>query len=432
MLVLSIIPLHTAIPSAIASEAYYDVFVRVSESLEDCAVSLSFSLPLHHPSRNIVLHLSDRANIGSCWILHDGVKMEAEWRRLAGDSLEVLTDEASASGQLTVGLCYSLPCDTLSFGEIVLRREDRWYPMVVPTVPFRYRIEVECPPHYIALSSGRCQLLECRLPVSTWAWVYDLPTHTMPLVLFDSSRSSTRSVVANGVTVRFISNSADDSTAKSIMHRCVDSYETFQGMFGWAPVSEINVVEVPGFQAVQSLAGLLLVGNAFVKHYWLDAGHQWPPHEIAHQWIGNALLTNYLDGDSGKLFLEESLAEFLRIEYVRFRFGNDSAASVLASCKVQADAALRDTIPPSLYAVRFRGQVDFAVVYKSGPLIWNGLKEKMGDNLWRQFLRELVKEFAYKKLTYLDVRETLSELAPSRDVVSWLDKSIGYVQPSDD
>ena len=104
----------------------------------------------------------------------------------------------------------------------------------------------------------------------------------------------------------------------------IKSFTCFKAYFNDESTNNtLNIVEIYNndFQMCQSLKGLILFGNIFYHIYLQNINTSWIPHEVAHQWWGNQL---FFRQGKGRLFLEESITEYLKLKYVEDTYGNQS------------------------------------------------------------------------------------------------------------
>jgi len=404
--------------------AYYGIDVEVSSVSYEISVKLVIGFDIDTLDHIAVFLLTDGAEIGSLLLVKSGVSDPIVWKRSGADTLRVDLSELAGLKRAYLQFKYRLPPDTLDNGDIMLRREERWYP-ILSAVPARYRISFKAPGRYHVFSSGQKVFTELEHGRAKGVWIKDRPTYTMPIYFMDTSRVRVFSREASGVTVAYHARLADDSTAEAILDQCLQSLNHYNAILGPYPYSELSLVDVPGFRAVQSLATLMLIGQMFVQYYWHEGWGNWPAHEVAHQWIGHIVLTNKLGARPGRLFVEESLAEYLRIDFIRSVFGEDSAKAVLQQYQTKVDEIADDAVDLSLYNLSLQGRIKGIMINKQGPLVWHRLRTELGESHWNELLHQISEQYYFKYFDYDALRLTLLQVSNDSSVVALFDSLVG-------
>ena len=150
-------------------------------------------------------------------------------------------------------------------------------------------------------------------------------TYEIHLLLLPKQNYAVKEMSSQKRSFRFFRHKNDTSLRSDFFYsEFLNSYDFFSSFFDDDARSHMamNVVEIydRNFMMAQSLENLILFGNFF---YWRDEQDgflcSWIPHEIAHQWWGNRVFFKF--SDTMRLFLEESLTEFLKIQYIQSQRG---------------------------------------------------------------------------------------------------------------
>ena len=417
-----------------ADSTSYSIAISLDPSTSLWSIDTKIETPNWTTAGKDVVLLHPGAKIDSIKQIVGTLHHRIEWTATRGDSL-VLTglDSTAAPGSsnvLTLLFAYDLPGGTLATGDILLRTEERWYP-VIADIPFRYQIIVTAPTRYRIFSGGQLQSTQRDSNFFVSTWRMDNLTYVMPLILVDTTDVRTISSHESGIQVDFYAHIAPDSTGLAIIRQCVKSLEYYGSLFGSYPFKKFTLIEVPEFQAVQSLPGLMIVGGWAPKYFWHSGFGDWPAHEVAHQWIGNVLLTNSLSVAPGRLFIEESLSEFLRVEFIRNEFGDDSASFVLAAYQKEVEELIPDVSDRSLYRLKFETKVDFKMAYRHGTLTWQRVKNSLGEEQWLELLGRISKDHWYQPFGYDDLRRIMMDIQPDHATVNLMDSLVGYANDID-
>jgi hypothetical protein len=140
-------------------------------------------------------------------------------------------------------------------------------------------------------------------------------------------------------------------------------------------------------------------------------------HEVAHQWWGNRVTTNfYRDG-----WLMEALANVSALLYVEKRKGSPSAAVMLDSYRTSllekgANGQIADAAGPVSFGPRLTSSVTpaayISITYGKGLWVMQMLRRRMGDERFLALLADLVKQYDHREITTDEFRQAAAAHLP--------------------
>lgn len=403
----------------------YDMEISYDATLLKVIVNSHITVADNAKHDSLSFILTSKAIIDNITSSNTGAENTLKWNRGTGDTCYVyLNSKSNSKGKNSFSIHYSLPVDTLAGGDVMLRNEERWFPRFVK-IPFRFHAVVSVPKQYGVIMA--CDSINGSLQgnIAKSTWRSSRLVVAMPVYLVNKAGTRNYSDNSGVCPIEFTVRSCDDSTVNAIMNRCRNALGYYDKYLGILPINKLRIIEVPGFQAVQSLPGLMLMGDLFGKYFWSKGFNDWPAHETAHQWVGGCIFTQFADIDSGRIFVEESLAEYMKLLYIQGSFGADSMKAVCRGFQKQVDSLSVTYSLVPLYKIRINHRASGIQAYEQGPLVWFHVAQMVGQDKWQEFLRGLFKKYRFQPLQYSQLRNEL--LAKSTAAtVDTLDSLIGY------
>jgi aminopeptidase N len=196
--------------------------------------------------------------------------------------------------------------------------------------------------------------------------------------------------------------------------------------FGPPALPHITVSPIPGTFG-QGFPGLIYISTlAYLKSPPGARANPWErlyfddflqAHEVAHQWWGNRVTTNfYRDG-----WLMEALANVSALLYVEKRKGAQSAAVMLDSYRSAllekgANGQIADAAGPVSFGPRLTSSVTpaayISITYGKGLWVMQMLRRRMGDERFLALLADLVKQYDHREITTDEFRQAAAAHLP--------------------
>ncbi|MBI5652534.1 MAG: M1 family metallopeptidase [Chloroflexi bacterium] len=235
------------------------------------------------------------------------------------------------------------------------------------------------------------------------------PMRDFDLNITEKMQKASATVGAVTINSWFDPNDAD--AGKKALQFATDAFKIFQTRIGAYPYRELDVIETPTTAGGIEYPGVIVIGRNL---YRSERERQFfefaTAHEVAHQWW-YALVGN---DQVNAPWQDEALTQYTTLIYYEDTQGAQAGQTILKQVFQdvydRAKKAGRDAIvgqPVRAFDERAYGEI----VYGKGPLFFDALRKKMGDDAFYKFLRTYFERYRYKIATPEDLIKTAEEVA---------------------
>ncbi len=271
-----------------------------------------------------------------------------------------------------------------------------------------YAVTMTVPSNIIVIASGSTtEVRDNGNGTATWHLV------GAPMRDFDfnlTSQLHKTSAVVGETTINAWFESADAEGGKKALQVATDSLRIFQNRFGAYPYRELDVVETPTTAGGIEYPGIVVIGrNLYHDNRSQEFFEYAIAHEVAHQWWYGVVG----DDQVNYPWVDEALAQYSMLIYVEEIKGVGAAQGVLRGyfqglynrAKNEGrDAAVNQPVAAF-------NESDYAsIVYGKGPLFYDAIRKKMGDDKFFKFLKTYFERYRYKIAFPDDVLKTAEQL----------------------
>ncbi|MDA1291306.1 MAG: M1 family aminopeptidase, partial [Proteobacteria bacterium] len=142
-------------------------------------------------------------------------------------------------------------------------------------------------------------------------------------------------------------------------------------------------------------------------------------HETAHMWFGDLVTMNWFDD----VWTKEVFANFMAAKIVNPSFPEvDHELRFLTAHHPTAYSVDRtdgaNPIRQRLENLRFAGTLYGAIIYQKAPIVMRHLENRVGEELFRDGMREYLSTYAYGNATWPDLIAILDERS-EQDLATW-------------
>ena len=261
---------------------------------------------------------------------------------------------------------------------------DSWYP----------KVEKRCK-YEVKADFGKFTPIMQYTSKKDGLFVFDVPLKNLYLIaskdfVIDSKRK-------DDLTVSTYFYKKDSKLSKKYIEKSFEYFDIYKKIFGFLPYKIFNIVEVPypvGYAtATMSLIGEQIISKEFVLNDSLA-------HEISHQYFGSYLFSpsfgNWTEGAAtffSNYYFSDNKIEFRKNALLKYN-----------------SYSKKDEI--SLIEFRYKEYEDKNVIgYNKGFFFFYMLKNLVNDENFYKAFRELLKEFAFKEVTFEDIREVFEKIS---------------------
>jgi len=176
------------------------------------------------------------------------------------------------------------------------------------------------------------------------------------------------------------------SGAREVLETAGRALQDFEARFGPYPYTELDLVSTGTNALGVEYPGIIAITD---RAYEGDYGRfleSTVVHEVAHQWFYNEVGNDQID----EPWLDEALAQYATLLYFQDEYGVAGADGYRQALEDRWNRANRVEIPIGMPVAKYTNGSYGAIVYGRGPLFFDALREKMGDETFDAFLRDYV------------------------------------------
>ena len=303
-----------------------------------------------------------------------------------------------------------------------------------PDLKARYRLRLTVPEGWQAVANGASRATDSGRPGETGASEMEfeqtppLPTY---LFAFAAGKFSIETATRDGRVLRMFHRETD--AAKVARNRDA-LFDLHARALAWLesytsipyPWGKFDFVLIPSFQfggmehagAILYNASGLMLDESATQNQLLERASV-IAHETAHMWFGDLVTMRWFDD----VWMKEVFANFMAAKIVnpsfpelnhelRFLFAHHPGAY-----QVERTSGT-NPIRQSLSNLDDAGQLYGAIIYQKAPVVMRQLELIVGENAFRDGLREYLKRYAYGNATWSDLIRIL-DARTKRDLVQW-------------
>ncbi len=224
-----------------------------------------------------------------------------------------------------------------------------------------------------------------------------------------SDRFTSSSVAVGFIRVNSYYLPEHKEAGQAILNYARNGLRAYQQDFGLYPFAEFDVVEAPISAGGMEYPGLVMVG----ERYYAQPGEYFEfvaAHEVAHQWWYSLVGNDQVNVP----WLDESLANFSTVYYYENAYD-----------RARADLVYQNYIEGRYLRAKEEGQDDIvyqpvaafspesygAIVYGKGAAFFGELREKLGEDVFLNFLRAYFQDRKYKLATPDDLLRVAEQVS---------------------
>ena len=289
-------------------------------------------------------------------------------------------------------ISYGGEIDQTQWPYIVWLPGDGWYPEV-EGYRVHFKLTLHAPLGWSALTQG--------VPVDqtksryTWSqqdpqqWIYLV---TGPWHSYSKNTDKYRAGVMLIEEDTELSNLYLDATLKNL--------ERYSKALGSYPYHKFTLVENRR-QTGWGMPGFTLLGSKVIRlPFIINTSF---PHEILHNWWGNGVFVDRLEGN-----WSEGLTTYLSDYLMRERRGNGRQYRLDTLIAWQDFAARGSDFPLSQFVGR-HDRATQAVGYGKGMFLFHMLRRKLGDTIFLSGLRDFYADFRFQHARFSDIQRTFEK-----------------------
>jgi len=302
-----------------------------------------------------------------------------------------------------------------------------------PDLKARYRLKLSVPEGWQAVANGASKSADGALPSGSPGQIEFEETPPLPtyLLAFAAGKFAVETAMRNGRVFRLFHRETD---AAKVARNKEALFDLHARALSWLesytsipyPWGKFDFVLIPSFQfggmehpgAILYNASGLMLDESATQNQLLERAST-IAHETSHMWFGDLVTMRWFDD----VWMKEVFANFMAAKIVnpsfpdlnhelRFLYAHHPAA-------YQVDRTSgTNPIRQPLANLDDAGQLYGAIIYQKAPVVMRQLELMIGENAFRDGLREYLKRYAYGNAAWSDLVRILDGRT-RRDLVEW-------------
>lgn len=204
--------------------------------------------------------------------------------------------------------------------------------------------------------------------------------------------------------------------ASVILDAAADSLDFFSNKFGKYPFEEYDVVETYLSGGAMEYPQLIQMGNYRfdTENLSCEIGTHIPfeieaaVHETGHQWWFSLVGNN----EFKESFLDESLTVYSTAYYFEQKYGKYCPSGTIMQFRMYPYRSYGSNQPLNTSVDKFDSWMDYSqTIYSKGPLAFEDLRQRVGDEKFFKILQTYFKKYEYKNSTIDGLLNIIEEVA---------------------
>jgi aminopeptidase N len=285
-----------------------------------------------------------------------------------------------------------------------------WVPRVGDAL-VTYTLAVEVPAGWRSVSQGERTASE-RIPSGvSERWSVTTPTEEVHLIAAPFTEYSRD---AGAVKAMAFLRKPDKALADRYLDATAQYLEMYRGLLGPYPYSKFALVE-NFWETGYGMPSFTLLGEQVIRFPFIL--HSSYPHELLHNWWGNGV---FVDGAGGNWC--EGLTAYLADHLIAEQRGQGAEHRRAILQRVTDYVTPENDFPLTRFQSRYNAVTE-AVGYGKTAMVFNMLREKVGDAQFTKALQQFYRDNRFRAASFDDIRKSF-EAVSGLDLRSYFDQWI--------
>ena len=296
---------------------------------------------------------------------------------------------------------------------VYLAGSTHWVPSLGDAL-MTYTLAVELPAGWKSVSQGERTSSETSLAGASDRWSVATPTQEVHMIAAPFTEYSRN--VGAAKAMAFL-RKPDQALADRYLDATAQYLEMYRRLLGPYPYSKFALVE-NFWETGYGMPSFTLLGEQVIRFPFIL--HSSFPHELLHNWWGNGVFVDFAGGNWC-----EGLTTYLADHLIAEQRGQGADHRRAILQRVTNYITPENDFP----AARFRSRhnaVTQAIGYGKTAMVWNILREKIGDAQFIKALQEFYRDNRFRVASYDDIRKSF-EAVSGLDLRSFFDQWIKEV-----
>ena len=286
---------------------------------------------------------------------------------------------------------------------VYLAGSTHWVPRVGDAL-MTYTLAVELPAGWKSVSQGERTSATLPSPASGAGtaperWSVATPTEEVHLIAAPFTEYSED---AGAVKAFAFLRKPDQALADRYLDATVQYLEMYSGLLGPYPYSKFALVE-NFWQTGYGMPSFTLLGDEIIRFPFIL--HSSYPHELLHNWWGNGVFVNITGGNWC-----EGLTAYLADHLIAEQRGQGADHRRAILQRVTDYVTPENDFPPSRFLSRHNAVTE-AIGYGKTAMMWNMLREKVGDAQFIKALQAFYRDNRFRAASFDDIEKSFEAVS---------------------
>ncbi|MBT28690.1 MAG: hypothetical protein CMO01_03435 [Thalassobius sp.] len=413
----------------------YDLFFNIPETKTDSiAGRLQLTFSFKDEVTPLVLDFNeDKKNVNTVAVFGKAVDWTFEKEHIVIPASVLKKGENVVQISFTAGNSALNRNDEYMYTLFVPDRASTAFPCFdQPDIKGKYKLSLKIPESWVAVSNGR--MLEKRFWDGKHLYVFN---ETKPissyLFAFVAGKFSTINTYRNGRSMTMYHRETDEEKIKinqeAIFDLHASALEWLENYTGIPlPFEKFDFVLIPSFQfgGMEHVGSILYKSSSLMLDQMATQNQKLGrasliAHETAHMWFGDLVTMKWFND----VWLKEVFANFMAAKIVNPNFPeiNHQLRFLLAHhpAAYSEDRTMGShPVQQELENLKDAGSLYGRIIYQKAPVVMNQLEKIVGEEDFREGLREYLTTYSYSNANWDDLIKIL-ESKTETNLVEWSD-----------
>jgi aminopeptidase N len=294
---------------------------------------------------------------------------------------------------------------------VYLAGSTQWVPQLGDAL-MTYTLTVELPAGWKSVSQG--ERTAAASPGASERWTVTTPTEEAHLIAAPFTEYSRD---AGAVKAMAFLRKPDKALADRYLDATAQYLEMYRGLLGPYPYSKFALVE-NFWETGYGMPSFTLLGEQVIRFPFIL--HSSYPHELLHNWWGNGV---FVDGAGGNWC--EGLTAYLADHLIAEQRGQGAEHRRAILQRVTDYVTPENDFPLTRFQSRYNAVTE-AVGYGKTAMVFNMLREKVGDAQFTKALQQFYRDNRFRQASFDDIRKSFESVS-GLDLRSYFDQWIKNV-----
>lgn len=285
---------------------------------------------------------------------------------------------------------------------VFLSATSHWYPRFDDYEYMKFNMRVEAPDGWKTVSQGKRTQVTNNKGNKVENWDSQSPQEEIYLIAAPFSEYQRKTGDVNALV--FL-RQPDEKLANKYLDATTKYVSMFEKLLGEYPYSKFALVE-NFWETGYGMPSFTLLGSKVIRlPFIINSSY---PHEILHNWWGNGVYVDFASGN-----WSEGLTAYLADHLIKEQQGQ-AANYRLQSLQKYTDYAAKARDFP---LTQFRGRhssASEAVGYGKTLMLFNMLRQKIGDELFSQSLQKFYRDYKFRIASFDDIQKAFEEISQTK------------------